>query len=358
MRVYELHYQSRTGHAREAIPEFRRELKADSASPYAWADLGEALASAHERSADYCMRNAVAAGPDSPAILMRAANLSLSAGNDKDTLSYLSRVLKDPSVKEFFPAVFLTYSRMRMPIADVLAHDFPVSSSASEPLLRFLFQAQRVPDATTVWRWMAAHDLQNDALRSEYIRFLIAAGQQEAAAGEWAEANTRSAPEYRQQNWIFNGGFEQAPGRGPLDWQIEPNPNVEVAPSTAVSREGKRSLELQFEGLENTNFQGVHQDTVLAPGKWRLSAFVKTAGMTTDQGVGLRVYDAAQTRRMEARTESLTGTRDWTRLEREFEVRPETKLVRVEVFREASTRFDNKIEGRAWIDFVELAPVR
>jgi len=358
-RVYELQYNSRTGHAGQAIPEFQREVKADSASPYAWADLGEALASAHElRLADYCMRSAVAAGPNSPAILMRAANVSLSAGNNQAAMSYLSRVLRDPTVKQYFPAVFLTYNRMGVPIEDVLAHDFPASSGAGEAILRYSIQAQRVPDAEAVWHWMAAHNLQNDALAADYLRFLIAAGHEQAAAEEWAQLNRNWDPDYRRQNWIFDGGFEQAARSGPLDWRIEANPNVEVVRSAAMLREGKWSLELKFAGFDNTNFEGVYQDTVLAPGKWRLRASLKTSGITTDQGVGLRVYDAAQTRRMDARTETLTGTHDWTRLEREFEVHPETKLVRVEVFREPSTRFDNRIEGRAWIDCVELVPVR
>lgn len=358
-RVYELQYHSRTRREGEAIPEFQREVKADPASPYPWADLGEALASAHElRPADYCMRSAVAAGPNSPAILMRAANVSLTAGNNEAAMSYLSRVLRDPTVKQYFPAVFLTYSRMRVRIEDVLADDFPISSSACEPLLRFLFQAQRVPEAAVVWRWMAAHNLQNETIASEYLRFLIAAGHEQAAAEEWAQLNRGWVPDYRRQNWIFDGGFEQAAQPGPLDWRIEANPNVEAARSAAMPREGKWSLELKFGGFDNTNFEGVYQDTVLAPGKWRLSAYLKTSGITTDQGVGLRVYDAAQTRRMDARTETLTGTHDWTRLEREFEVHPETKLVRVEVFREPSTRFDNRIEGRAWLDCVELVPVR
>jgi hypothetical protein len=50
-----------------------------------------------------------------------------------------------------------------------------------------------------------------------------------------------------------------------------------------------------------------------------------------------------------------TGTIDWTSVQVAFTVSPDTNLVRVELFREPSWMFDNKIAGTAWIDTVELA---
>lgn len=358
-RLYELHYQARAGRTREAIREFRREIEADPASPHAWADLAETLAIGRQgRLAAYSIEQAVSAAPNSPAVLMRAVNASLSIADNQRAIRLLSRILQNPGNREFFPAVFLTYSRLRIPIESVLANGFPRTTRAAAPLLEFLFAAGRVPDVMIAWGWMVRNNLQTDTLASEYVRFLLSTGHETDAADAWAELNRSRTPEYRKANWISNGSFEQAPRPGPLDWQIEPDANVEITRSTALAHDGERSLALQFGGLENTNFQGVHQETALAPGKWRLRAFIKTSGITTDQGLGLRIRDAAQVRNLDVRTGALTGSHDWTLLERVFEVRPQTRLVRVELFRDPSSRFDNKIEGRAWIDSVELVPAR
>ncbi|MBV9766020.1 MAG: hypothetical protein JOZ48_14335 [Acidobacteriaceae bacterium] len=61
---------------------------------------------------------------------------------------------------------------------------------------------------------------------------------------------------------------------------------------------------------------------------------------------------------MDVATEPLTGTHDWTGVERTFQVGPQTALVRVEIARHPTFRFDNKIAGTAWVDSIELSPVR
>jgi hypothetical protein len=57
-------------------------------------------------------------------------------------------------------------------------------------------------------------------------------------------------------------------------------------------------------------------------------------------------------------TDALTGTHDWTSVERLFEVTPETRIVGVEVFRRSSQRFDSKIAGTAWVDSVALTRLK
>jgi hypothetical protein len=169
--------------------------------------------------------------------------------------------------------------------------------------------------------------------------------------------NAKRQPEYRTRNWIFDGGFEQTYTPVQLDWQIQSSDDVEVSRSDQA-QQGKSSIQLNFGGLENVQFEGIQQETVLFPGKWRVGAFARTDGLTTDQGIAVRIVDPVQSRRLDVSTEALTGTHGWTKLERVFDVSPQTRLVRVEIFRGASSQFDNKVAGKAWIDGVELTPVR
>jgi hypothetical protein len=70
----------------------------------------------------------------------------------------------------------------------------------------------------------------------------------------------------------------------------------------------------------------------------------------------MRIYDALQPQRLDTRTDPLTGTHEWTKVERVFVTEARTTLVQVEIMRQASVRIDNKITGKAWIDAVELLP--
>jgi hypothetical protein len=356
-RIYEL--ETRKNNRAEAIAELKHAVQTEPASAYAWANLAEAFGKpADRRLAAYCMQRAIEAAPSSPAILMRASNLALIAGDDPAAAAYLNRVLREPDVTEFYPAVFLTYSRMPVPLRDVLARGVPPSAAVAEALLRYAIASPRSGDAVAAWQWIAQHRLESDELTRDYLTFLLSHGQEPTAAETWAALNAASATDYRRSNWIFNGAFETAPRPVPLDWQIDHTGDVEVLRSPLAPHDGKWSLELRFPGTENVQFEGVRQRTILSPGKWRVSAAIRTDGITTDEGVAIRVFDALQSRRLDVTTEALAGTHDWTGVERIFEVAPETRIVGVEVFRRSSQRFDSKIAGSAWVDSLELTPMR
>jgi hypothetical protein len=85
-------------------------------------------------------------------------------------------------------------------------------------------------------------------------------------------------------------------------------------------------------------------------------AYIRTDGLTTDQGVSVRIYDALQPQRLDTRTDPVTGTHEWTQVDRVFVTAAETTLVQVEIMRQALLRIDNKIAGTAWIDAVDLRP--
>lgn len=357
-RIYDLHNQREARKRMEAVDELKRALKNNPASAYAWADLAEVLAGANNRSlADYCMERAVAAAPRSPAVLMRAANLALAAQENAAVMTYLNRILEDPQVTGFYPAVFLTYSRMPVPLREVLDHGVPPSPAAAEALLAYTLNLRRSSDSGVAWSWIVAHHLQTDELTRDYLSFLLSHQQEVAAADTWAALNANREPDYRRTDWVFNGGFETAPRPVPLDWQIDHVGDVNVS-RRQHARDGEWSLEVQFSGGDNIQFEGVHQQTILPVGKWRVSAAIRTDSITTDEGVAIRVFDARQSMRLDVTTDALTGTHDWTRLERVFEVRPATRIVGIEIFRRSSERFDSKIAGTAWVDSIALTPLR
>jgi hypothetical protein len=124
-----------------------------------------------------------------------------------------------------------------------------------------------------------------------------------------------------------------------------------------VSRDGQWSVKLAFDGKSNSDYHGVYQDAAVSPGRWSVRGFLKLDNITTDQGIALRVYDLGDPGRLDVRTEARTGTSEWTEVDREFVVDPATKLARVEIMRGSSSKTNNKIAGRAWVDSLYLTPV-
>jgi len=53
-------------------------------------------------------------------------------------------------------------------------------------------------------------------------------------------------------------------------------------------------------------------------------------------------------------TTQLTGTHAWTPVDLDFTLPGPVRLLRIEVVRQPSAKFDNKIRGYAWIDSVSL----
>jgi hypothetical protein len=92
------------------------------------------------------------------------------------------------------------------------------------------------------------------------------------------------------------------------------------------------------------------------PGPYRFTAFVRADGITSNQGLAFRIYDPEVPGRLDVKTEMLTGTMDWTKVEKSIQVPAATRVLAIQVVRQSSLRFENsRIAGTAWIDTVSLS---
>jgi hypothetical protein len=354
-RAYDLRQQAARGRFAPAIREFKRAVVLDPVSAYRWADLAETIDGHQVSTAKACFSRALVAAPYNPAILFRAANFYFSLGDYSTTMQYLSRVVRNPELSDYYTPVFLTYARMNVPVRDVLNKGIPPTRQAAQSFLRFLMEGRQVTDAELTWKWIQDRSLGDDKIAGEYVAFLLFNQQEQRAAATWEQLNSAAMPDYRRTHWIFDGGFVLLPKPSPFDWHIESTEDVQVSRVDDIAHDKRCSLQLIFGGKGNVDYHQVFQRTVVPAGKWRITAFLKLDGITTDQGISLRVLDRNNPQRLDIRTNPLTGTHDWTKVEKAFEV-THTMLLQVEITREPSRKFDNKIEGKAWVDSVELSP--
>jgi hypothetical protein len=335
----------------------REAVRRDPSSAYRWAALGEhALASERADTARLCMTRAAELGPNIPPILIRAANFHFAVNEPGAAMQYGRRILA--LIPDYDAVVFALYARMDIPVEKVLASGIPPAKRAGAAYFRNLLGRAPAGECDLGWRWLAAREWTDDKLASEYVDQLLARRNYAGAVRTWAGYLGQRRGDYPDRNRLYNGGFEAEFTPAALDWKQRPADGATAARASGVAHTGTSCLRVDFLGQTNVAFDHVSQSAVVEPGLYRFRAFVKTDDITTDQGVRFRIADAVSAERLEVITEGFTLGRDWTQVERVVRVPAATRLVTVQVVRQPSMKFDNKIRGTAWVDDVSLEPWR
>jgi tetratricopeptide (TPR) repeat protein len=325
----------------------------DPASPRRWCDLGDAWLEAGDvRRASNCFTQAIGRAPHSPLIRLRAANFYFRAGDAESALRQTAQVLRGGNIYD--EVVFSSYTRFAAGIGQILDHGLPEDRRAARAYLRYLLEQNDLERARAVWKWMGARSLADDPLAAAYTAALLKGGAAGEAAAAWSAYLGPRGRGYRETNLVFNGGFESDFTGCELDWTIEPVKAVEAARDHETSHDGTASLRLRFDGAGNVDYHHAWQTVVIEPGLYRLEAWLRVDGISTDQGVGLRIFDPQAPQRLDVRTAHLTGTAPWTQVEITFRAPDAARLVVVQVTRARSRKIDGKIRGAAWIDGVVL----
>ncbi len=354
-RIFNIAQKAPLGDARGELDDFKQAIRLSPASAYRWADLGEAEFNVQDyKQAEYALSQALKDGPRSPVILMRAANVEFEMGNGEQVVRYLEAILRDPDLWQYYDTAFLTYSRLGLPIDEILRNGVPPNKAAISSLLMFWTKVGKVDEAVATWKWADQYSLADGESTNAFFTFLIGGGQQVLAQQLWEQYARQREPGYRVTNWIYNPGFESTPLSSPFDWKIDTRQDVEAVRVRDVARGGSWSLRIRFNDESNTDYQQTYQYVVLAPGTYKFSVMLKSEEITTDQGIQIHLFDYPTQARLNVWTDTVVGTQDWTRIEKTFEVPARVKIVRVQVTRSPSMKIDNKISGTTWIDALQL----
>jgi tetratricopeptide (TPR) repeat protein len=347
---------AREADAQKAIAVFREVLQRDSQNPYRWADLGEAFLEAGQKeNARDCYAQVLALAPRSAPFLLRVANFYFQIGENNQALPITARILA--LIPDYDSIIFSDYTRLVDHPEDVLRYGLPEDRRAVKSWLQYLMQAGRLDDAQRTWDWIAQRGYADDRTAGEYADFLVQQGHPDWAASAWAQHLGARAGDYRKSTYLFNGSFEFEPNPSPFDWSLGHAPGVEVARDCTTAWSGNCSLRISFAGTQNLGFAAASQLAFVRSGPQHFHASVRTEGLTTDQGIRFRICDAESPARLDVIFGQFTGTMPWSPVEQDFAVPTQTKLLRVQVIRQPSMKFDNKVSGTAWIDELRLEPV-
>ena len=338
-----------------AITTFRTALQRDPQDPYRWTDLGDAFLEAGQKEqARYCFAQVLALAPHSARLLLRAADFYFQIGENQEALPVTARVLA--LIPDYDSVIFSEYiSNVDRP-QDILRLGLPPDRRASNSWLQFLIQAGRFDDAQRTWDWITQRDYADDVLAGEYADFLIRQGHPDLAASAWAQ-RMGAADGYGKSTYLFNGDFESDFAQSPFDWSVTRAEGIEVTRDCATAWSGKCSLRISFAGTQNLSVTAASQLALVRPGAYRFHAFIRTDALTTDQGIRFRISDAELPARLDEVFGQFTGSTSWSSVDHDLAVAQKTRLLRIEVIRQPSMKFDNKVDGTAWIDQLKLEPI-
>ncbi|MDQ6734028.1 MAG: tetratricopeptide repeat protein [Nitrospirota bacterium] len=338
------------------IQYFETALIRDAASPHRWRDLGRALArSGQTAKAIPCYRRSVDLGPNSPTTLVRAASFFVGINEPLEALPYYSRALQ--LIPNWDTNIFEAYSQMPVGFFNVLDLGIGAHRRPAQAFFRYLLSRPgKSADLEAAWNWVELHSLSDDPLAAAYIDFLLKNRMYEKAATIWARHLGERKDTYMESNYLLNGDFEKDLTGAILDWRIKQTNGVLVKRDSSFAHSGNYSLMIQFNGEQNPAYSHVSQTAFVRPGRYRFEGYIRTAGITTDQGIGFKIFDSQLPARINLRIGNITGTNDWTRVGITFTVPKDTNVVTVAVVRDSSLKFDNQIRGAAWFDSITLTP--
>jgi hypothetical protein len=333
-----------------SIDMFRQALAMDTAFPYRWSDLGDALAAVGKvDSARYCFRRSIELAPGSPQIAMRAANFHFREGETGPALDLGARVLRLTTAYDGM--VFNSWIRLGGNPNDILQSGIGTNRRAAESFFRFLIAASPPagsggdPMLIATWTWMEGRSYVSRPLAMLWVDWLNGRRRDNDAFLVWKRYVAQDSA-YGAGNWIDDGGFETEPAGQGFGWRLQPCPGVKAGLDSAAARSGHSSLRIEFDGSANLDFHHIAQRVWLPPGRYRLTAWMRTANVSTDQVLALVLNGVS--------TAALTGSHDWTMVGADVTVREGASAGEVQVVRQRSWRFDGKVQGVVWIDDVEL----
>jgi hypothetical protein len=340
----------------QAIAVFREVLQRDPQDPYRWDDLGDTFLKAGQKeNARYCFSQVLVLAPHTAHFLLRVADFHFQIGENQLALPISARILA--LIPDYDSTIFGEYIRFVGHTEDVLTFGLPEDRRAAKSWLQFLMQAGRLDDAQRTWDWVAGHGYADNALAGEYVQFLIRKSHPEMAASAWAQYMGPRADDYDKSAYLFNGDFESDFTPSPFDWNLARTEGVEVARDCTTASLWKCSLRISFAGTQNLGFAAASQLAFVRPGPYRFHAFIRTEALTTDQGIRFRISDAEARARLDETFGQFTGSTPWSEVEHDILVPSGTRLLQIQVIRQSSMKFDNKVSGTAWIDALKLEPI-
>ncbi len=345
---------------KEAEDHYLISLKRNPTDGWVWLALARAYRdNGMTRYAEYAIRKAIYLNKNNPSVIWESGAFFLYEDKVADAMQSLRRyIYMQPGDQENVYSLCYT---MGVTPATMLEDLVPQDYSYYKNFLDFLMSNKLTADSSEVWKRLKKFKPD----RSEYLRYcnlLIEAGETKEAQTVWDEFVKKFGigigVNKLSDDMIWNGDFEMPIEDGGFDWRIGKSEGVRIFRDKDIRRSGFASLSMNFNGKTNPGLYIARQVVPVSPAqKYRLSVYVRTDKITTLNGIIIEASNYLCDPFVK-KTEPVTGTNLWKKIELEFVTPRNCKAVGIGIKREQSDKFDNKISGDAWIDSMSMIPAR
>lgn len=345
---------------RKAIEHYLFSLKRNPLDSQTWLSIAKAYRdSGLGEDAAYAIRKAVYLEKNNPILIWEAGVFFLLEDRASEAVRLFRRyIYMVPGEQE---KVYSLCYMMGVKPGDILDNLIPDDYSFYKRYLSFLIGNSLIKESMGVWKRVKT---KFNPEKSEYLRycdFLIGSGELKEALALWDDfikrfdIVTKNKP---SDEMIWNGDFELPVENGGFDWKIGSSEGVRIFRDRDIKWTGFASLSVNFNGTTNPGVYVARQVVPVDPGqKYRLTGHIRTEKLTTQNGIVFEVSNYLCGPFIK-KTETVTGTSMWKKIDLEFITPKQCKAVFINIKREQSEKFDNKISGDAWIDSLSMSQAK
>jgi hypothetical protein len=215
--------------------------------------------------------------------------------------------------------------------------------------LRYLMSREKLNDIYYIWE-NVSHEYVGEETKIGICNLFMQKNQFDFVKTVWNSVYPYGA----HSDLIQNADFEYAFNNECIGWRVGRADGVTVSLDYNEKYSGERAVGVQFDGEHNPRIAVLRQVVPAEMGrKYLFSSFVKTEGITSSNGILFEVK-GYRCGGLHARSREFTGDNQWTEARIEFSVPEDCNAIIVSFMREKSNKFNNKINGKAWVDKANL----
>jgi tetratricopeptide (TPR) repeat protein len=344
----------------KAASAYEKAVRDDPASSYYWMDLASAYEDAGDlKRAREAFERAGDVYPLSALVAWNYGNFLVRRHDYSEGYKKIQKAVA--ADRSLLPLAISRTWRSSEDVNVVLNDALPATPEAYLKALAYFTSIQKIEEALVVWKRLVALG-KPLALPAAFplLDTLIGLDRSDEALRVWNEALTSAGlpgEATAGRSSIRNGDFSRDLANGGLDWRWKAPPGAAAAFDSAPPSQTGRSLRVDFNGGVNVDLGEPAEYVLVHPGrKYHFHAYLRTDGITTDQGVQFQLIDPNHANAVNGLTEDFTGTHPWTGVDADVTSGAQTHFILVRLIRTQSNMFDSKVSGTAWIAGVSLTP--
>ena len=341
----------------KARANFLRATELNPAVAVYWLNLANAYQDQGlAKEAEQCVKIALQHDPRNPQLAWLSGNMKAVAGDIPGGLEdWRDSILGDPTNTHF---AFDRGWRLTPDTQTLLEHLVPPNNKTDFQFLDFLSSTDR-GDPNLVWKRIVARNQPFDpAMAASYLEWLLkprsnfAAWRQNVQKGREVWTGIVHAP--KSDNLVYDGGFEGALLDLGFGWRPQQPAGVSLVMDYSTYQEGRRSLRIDFDKVDNVVLVPVHQLVPVEPlHRYRLTAQIRAERITGGSPPRLAARPAASADPY-VQGQEVFQTKGFIEDRIEFVAPIGNPLVTVAVERRPSHKLNPRISGTFWVDDIVL----